>query len=280
MRLLAGLLLIGTAAAQQTLHFVPVPREKVMSRLEAVPKKARDRGAVVRVIFEQAGCAGGRLSDIPVRRVRDPNIVCTSAGETDASIIVGAHYDAGGGGPAVADNWSGAALLASVYEAIAAEQRHHTFVFAAFSGEEEGLLGSAAFVKALAPEGRRRISLMLNLDTLGLSSTKVWLNGSDRPLSNALAGVARLLNVPIAAVNIERVGSMDSEPFRRAGIPVVSIHSVTQETLDIVHSPFDRLDAIRRDEYYDTYRLVVAFLVYCDLKLGNPRTGDGVRERE
>jgi hypothetical protein len=44
-------------------------------------------------------------------------------------------------------------------------------------------------------------------------------------------------------------------------------HSVTQETLRILHSPADRLDAIRRDDYYETYRLVLGYLVYFDRAL-------------
>ncbi len=278
-RLLAFIAVISGAAGQQTLRFVPVPRETVMNRLEAVPEKVRDRAARVRAIFGQAGCGGGRLADVQVKHLRDPNIICTSPGETAGRIVIGAHYDASDAGGGVADNWTGAALLASLYQAISAEPRRHTFIFAAFAGEETGLVGSTAFVKGLSADERKAIGAMLNLDTLGLSSTKLWLSGSDARLSNAFAGIARVLKVPLAAVNVEKVGTSDSQPFREARIPVVSIHSVTQETLEFLHSPLDRLDAIRRDDYYETYRLVLGYLVFLDQNLGREQAGDGADAR-
>jgi hypothetical protein len=42
------------------------------------------------------------------------------------------------------------------------------------------------------------------------------------------------------------------------------IHSVTSTTLPILHSTRDSLDVIRMDDYYDSYRLVVACLAYLD----------------
>lgn len=263
------------SAGQQAVRFVPVSREKVMSRLEAIPGKTRGRGPALRTLLENAGCAGERLSELPVKRLRDPDIICTLAGETGARIVVGAHYDASDKGHGVADNWTGAALLASVFEAISAEPRRHTFVFAAFSGEEIGLLGSTAYVKALSKEERKRISLMLNMDSLGLGPVKVWLNGSDDRIARVFAGVARAMKSPVAAVNVERVGSTDSEPFREAVVPVISLHSITQQTLEILHSPRDRLEVISRDDYYETYRLVLGFLVYADRNL-EPKSGPAV----
>ncbi len=43
--------------------------------------------------------------------------------------------------------------------------------------------------------------------------------------------------------------------------------SITQETLRILHSRYDTLSAIRRDDYYATYRLISVFLAYLDTKL-------------
>jgi hypothetical protein len=50
----------------------------------------------------------------------------------------------------------------------------------------------------------------------------------------------------------------------------VTIHSVTQDTLRILHSPRDRFSAIHLDDYYDTYRLISAYLAYLDQVLGPP----------
>jgi len=48
---------------------------------------------------------------------------------------------------------------------------------------------------------------------------------------------------------------------------VISIHSVTQESLPILHSKRDNFDAIYFDDYYSTYRLVAYYLAYLDVKV-------------
>jgi hypothetical protein len=69
-------------------------------------------------------------------------------------------------------------------------------------------------------------------------------------------------------MDVDREGDDDSHPFLRQKILVITIHSITQRTLEILHSPSDRLDAIHADVYYKTYRLAALYLAYLDLKLG------------
>jgi Zn-dependent M28 family amino/carboxypeptidase len=106
---------------------------------------------------------------------RSPNVICTLPGESGAVILTGAHFDFSGRGKGVVDNWSGAALLPSLYQSLADRPRRHTFVFVGYTGEEAGLLGSQSYVKQLTPEQRSKIAAAVNLDCLGLSSTKLWL---------------------------------------------------------------------------------------------------------
>jgi hypothetical protein len=69
---------------------------------------------------------------------------------------------------------------------------------------------------------------MVNLDTLGLAPSEVWISHSDKRLSNALAYIAKQINAPLSAVNVERVGSSDGEQFAERNIPRITIHSLTQ----------------------------------------------------
>lgn len=170
-------------------------------------------------------------------------------------------------GKGVVDNWTGASLLPSLYESLRSRPRRHTFVFVGFTDEEKGLRGSAFFAKQLASEQGRKARAMVNLDTLGLSSTKIWLSRTDPKLVSALARVADAMKLPVAGVNIERVGSTDSESFSKHKIPSITIHSVTQETVDVPHSMRDRPSAVRLDDYYDTFRLVAAYLAFLDATL-------------
>jgi Zn-dependent M28 family amino/carboxypeptidase len=144
--------------------------------------------------------------------------------------------------------------------------RKHTLVFAAFADEERGLLGSRAFVKQLG-QSKSLITAMVNLDTLGLSDTKVWASHSDKDLVGWLFGVAKALQLPVAVVNVDNVGDTDSESFRAQKIPTITIHSITQETFKILHSPADRIEAVRFDEYYRTYQLILSYIALLDAKL-------------
>ena len=44
------------------------------------------------------------------------------------------------------------------------------------------------------------------------------------------------------------------------------LHSVTPETLSILHSKKDRSDAIRPEDYYETYKLAALYLAWLDVK--------------
>jgi hypothetical protein len=78
--------------------------------------------------------------------------------------------------------------------------------------------------------------------------------------------VAKQLNAPISGVDVDQIGSTDSEQFSARKIPSITIHSLTQQTWNahILHSSKDRLSAIRLEDYYQTYRLVAAYLTFLD----------------
>lgn len=197
-----------------------------------------------------------------------PNLICTLPGDTDSVILVSAHFDYVSCGDGVVDNWSGASLLPSFASTLWQTARRHTFVFVAFTEEEKHMQGSAFYAKHLAPEERARIAAVINLDTLGLAPTEVWVSHSDPELVRVLSGVARGLTLPLSGVNVDQVGSTDSESFARYKIPRITVHSLTQDTLRILHSPLDQFSAIHLDDYYATYRLLTAYLLTLDGYLG------------
>ena len=96
------------------------------------------------------------------------------------AVIVGAHYDHLGGGVygsldsdtagsihnGADDNASGAAALIHIARALAADPPARTVVFIAFAGEEQGLLGSADYVKDPLYALDRTVA-MINLDMIG-----------------------------------------------------------------------------------------------------------------
>ncbi len=267
--LLIAVLAAAAAPAQTvSVRFTPVEKSVIEERLSRCPRKQEERLEALRQLFQQAGCNGDSLRDQPVKGLKLPNLLCTLGQDSGNVIIIGAHYDSVKQfGTGAADNWSGASLLPSIFESIKEQSRRHTLIFIGFSGEERGLVGSRFYVKHLTPEEKSQIRAMVNLDTLGLSPTKVWVNGSDKRLAGMLVAVSQATKLPVAAMNVERVGTTDSQPFTEAKIPSLAIHSVTQQTLTILHGPRDKLDVIRRDDYYDTYRLMTTYLLYLDAAL-------------
>jgi Zn-dependent M28 family amino/carboxypeptidase len=143
----------------------------------------------------------------------------------------------------------------------------HRFVFIGFAGEEGGLLGSREYVKKLPKEAVGAIQAMVNLECLGTTPPKVWANRADQRLLNAYAAVMHALHQEAVASNVEKVGDDDSHPFLNARVPVITIHSITQETLPVLHSNRDSLQAIHPDDYYAAYRVVALYLAYLDSAL-------------
>lgn len=258
---------LAPSAQAQKISYHRVEESTIEERLKSAVRNNAERQVKLHQLFEDAGCKGTTLTDLPVKGSKSPNVICRLAGESDSVIVVGAHFDKVDAGEGVVDNWSGASLLPTLFESLNAETRHHTFVFIGFTDEEKGMVGSEEFVKKLTPVDRSHIRAMINLDSLGLSPTKVWLSHADKELAAELNDVAQSMKLPLAGVNVEQVGSADSESFAKRKIPSLTIHSVTQETYPILHSANDTLAAIHLDDYYATYRLVAAYLSYLDQKL-------------
>ncbi|HSA93824.1 MAG TPA: TonB family protein [Terriglobales bacterium] len=251
-----------------TIEYANARPEVIKARLERVSYGNARRKAALRALFEESGCSA-RIAEQEVEKSSLPNVICTLGGANDLMIVVGAHYDVVEIGKGVVDNWSGASLLPTLYESLRHRPRRHTFVFIGFTDEEKGLVGSKFYVSRLSAEEKRKVLAMINLDTLGLSPTKIWLSHGDKALAGALNLVARATELPLAVVNVDNVGSTDSESFAGHGIRALTIHSLTQETLPILHSPQDQMSALRFEDYYDSYRLVAAYLAFLDAQLGS-----------
>lgn len=194
-------------------------------------------------------------------------MICTLPGQTRSTIVVGGHFDYIDRGQGIVDDWSGASLLPSLYTALKSQPRQHTYVFVAFGEEERGLIGSAKYVKSLTPEEKAGARAFVNLECLGLTPVKVWTHRSNPALVGLLNQVAKAVGITLMGVNVEKIGDDDTHSFLPAHIPVISIHSVTQETLSILHSSRDQADAIHFDDYYNAYRLVAFYLAHLDSQL-------------
>jgi len=255
----------SSAQSPSRIHFLLQTREVVEDRLKSFSTKNSDREALIRKWFAESGCKGANLSEQALDRNLPPNIICVLPGETQQVILVGAHTDhVDSFGDGVVDNWTGAVLLPALLDSLSGQLRHHTLIFVGFSGEEKGLVGSQYYVDHLTNEQRAHIEGMVNFDSLGLGPTEVWASHADKVLLDALASVKAGSKLPVTAMNVPEGASADSESFARYRIPRITLHSVTQKTWPILHSPSDKMAAIKMNDYYDSYKLIAAYLAYLD----------------
>lgn len=173
----------------------------------------------------------------------------------DRVVIIGAHYDGQGFGgpismdhdgepaihPSADDNASGTAGMLSLARYFSMNRPAATVQFAAFSGEEMGLLGSSHFVEVLNGSTERVVA-MINLDMIGrLTDGDLTIFGTGS--SNVWDEI--LDEIDSDSLNINRVengaGSSDHAPFYHAGIPILHYFTGTHEEY---HRPADRADEI------------------------------------
>ena len=258
--ILAACLLVSPVWAQ-------VPRQVIQQRLEHLSRKVSERRATLEALFREVGCDGANLVEQKVPGSKEPNVVCSlpSPDPGAAEIVIGGHFDFIPEGSGAVDDWSGVVLLPSLYQTLKDKPRKHTYVFVAFAAEETGLQGSTEYVTRLSKQQRAEIRAMINLECVGLASPKVWASRADKHLLAGYTHVARTLGIAVQAVNPDDIGDDDSHPFLNARIPVLTVHSVTMETLPILHTTRDQLNVIHAADYYATYRLTAAFLEYLDM---------------
>src|ERR1700757_2495149 len=114
-------------------------RSVIEKHLKLFSEKNSEREVLIRKWLRESGCQDSNLSEQPLDRKLPPNVICLLPGETEETIVVGAHTDhVEGSGDGVVDNWTGASLLPSLLYSLSAHPRRHTFVFVGFTAEEEG----------------------------------------------------------------------------------------------------------------------------------------------
>ena len=122
-------------------------------------------------------------------------------------------------------------------------------------------MGSHFYVQKLTKEQVAATDAMVNMDTLGLGPTLVWGSHSDQFLVGALGYIAKRWHAPVSIVDVDEVGSTNSEQVAVRKIPHYGSF-IDAETVGcrIIHSSNDRIAAVRLDDYYQTYGLLAAYL--------------------
>ena len=181
------------------------------------------------------------------------NVIGYINNEAETTVVIGAHYDhlgMGGKGSlyregkaihnGADDNASGVAVMLKLADSLIASaplNNENNYLFIAFSGEEEGLLGSNYFVKNPTID-TKKVSYMINMDMVGR------LN-EEKTLAVHGVGTSPVFKQTLFANNdanlniVEHesgVGPSDHTSFYLADIPV--LHFFTGQHEDY-HKPGD-----------------------------------------
>ncbi len=199
--------------------------------------------------------AGAKWGEMTLR-----NVVGILPGTADGCVIVGAHYDhlgrdaKGNVYPGADDNASGVAALCEIARNLAAgPARERSIIFVAFSGEEEGLLGSQWYADHPVVPLESAIA-MINLDTVGRMEGRrllVLSASSAIELPDALRGINLEYGFDLSVPEKGPFGS-DQVSFLSKGVPAV--HIFTGPNAD-----YHRITDAAAKLNYDGLREIAAF---------------------
>ena len=162
-------------------------------------------------------------------------------------ISFGAHYDSVYFSTGVYDNMSGSVIIMELLRYFAAHKPARTMKFHWYGSEEQGLLGSKAWVKAHEEELSKHV-LMVNVDvaapTLGHNAAPVLGTEAAVGYVDALMKEA---GIP-CSVKLD-IYSSDCIPFADKGVPAVNLCRFGAPGASYIHDRRDNLKSAYVDEH-------------------------------
>jgi hypothetical protein len=185
----------------------------------------------------------------------------------DEYVIVGGHIDTWDGATGTTDNGTGCATALEAARILmqAGSRPRRTIRFMLWSGEEQGLLGSSAYVKA-HPELLPKISAVLVHDggtnyLSGIGATEAMLADMEQVFEPVKA-LDPAMPFAVRKVDGLRGGGSDHAPFIRAGVPgFFWAQSGRASYTRTHHTQFDTYDAAI-PEYQQHSATVIAIGAY------------------
>lgn len=163
-------------------------------------------------------------------------------------LVVGGHLDSWDLAQGTTDNGSGTATALGAADAIkrSGERPRRTIRFVLFTGEEQGLDGSFAYVKRHQAELANHLGNLV-LDA-GQGPVKGFQMGGRDDLVSAFQPFAKALsNFRPLTVDDKVESGTDTLPFSMAGLPGINMEQETTEYKFTHHSAADALEAQKAD---------------------------------
>jgi carboxypeptidase Q len=190
----------------------------------------------------------------------------------DEIVMLGAHLDSWQGATGATDNASGSAVMLEVMrilKSIGATPRR-TIRIALWSGEEQGLLGSRAYVKntfgdrttmQLINPAHEKFSAYYNIDNGTGKVRGIYLQGNEAARSIFTAWFQPLKDLGAGTVTISNTGGTDHLSFDEVGLPGFQfIQDEIEYDTRTHHSNMDSYDHLIPDDLKQISIIVASFV--------------------
>jgi hypothetical protein len=214
---------------------------------------AHEHYALLHRLASRPGPARTRIElHVTNKFVPGPIAVYNTVGELPGSekpdefVILGAHLDSWDLAQGTTDNGTGscAVLEAARLLTKSGARPRRTVRFCLFTGEEQGLYGSKAYVKEHKDE-LPRISMCLVHDTGTGKVVGLGLQGRQVLQPTMQAELAGLKELGVTDINLRGMGGSDHASFEQAGVPGFAVQQDMNEYFLTHHSQSDTLDKAR-----------------------------------
>lgn len=160
--------------------------------------------------------------------------------------VVGAHLDSWDLSEGATDNGMGSASVLASAEAIvrAGVRPRRTIRFVLFAGEEQGLLGSFAYVKTHQSEMANHLGDLI-LDEGQGPVKELQLGGRDDLVPAFRPFLQQMANIHAVTVNDKIEMGSDTGPFILAGLPGINMQQDSPDYKYTHHSAADALEAVK-----------------------------------
>jgi carboxypeptidase Q len=163
-------------------------------------------------------------------------------------VVVGAHLDSWDLREGATDNGTGTASVLGAAEAIvkSGARPRRTIRFVLFTGEEQGLLGSLAYVKTHSAEMKNHLADIV-LDTGQGPVKEFQLGGRDDLIETFEPFAKSLANIREIKVSDKLEFGTDTGPFILAGLPGINLDQDSPDYKYTNHSAADALEEVKPD---------------------------------
>jgi len=193
--------------------------------------------------------------------------------KADEIVMLGAHFDSWHSGTGATDNAAGSAAMMEAMRILKASdvKMRRTVRLALWTGEEQGLLGSRAYMKQqfADPEtmqlkpAHAQLSGYFNMDNGTGAIRGVYLQGNEAVRPIFASFMAPFRNLGMTTLTIRTTGSTDHVPFDEVGLPGFQfIQDPVEYSSHSHHSNMDLYERIQPEDMMKNAVIIASFVYH------------------